>query len=303
MNHQGDDWGDDGGLGPALDAYARERLEADPQRTEQARIQVMAAARTRAGGQAAAAARRDAAGRRWWGFLPRLLRSPALAGAGLLVALVAAGGVMAGTAPGGPLYGARLWLEELQLPAAPEARTEAQLGRLEGRLEEARTAAERGDVGAVEAALESYRHTAEDALAAASDAENRREVVEERFARHVAVLEALADRVPERAAEAIRAAAERTEARLREIVEERPGRGRGPREDPRAQPDRTPRPETEPDRTPRPRATPDPGRGPKATPEPTRTPKPQVTPEPKETPPGRADETPGRGQPPATPTP
>jgi hypothetical protein len=298
MNNQHDDWGDDGGLGPVLDAYARERLDADPQRAERTRVQVMAAARARAGEQgAAAAARPVAASRRRWWFLPRLVRSPALAGAGLLIALVAAGGAMAATGPGGPLFGARLWIEELQLPAAPEARTEAQLGRLEGRLEEARTAAERGDVRAVEAALESYRDTAEDALIVASDAENRRQMVEERFARHVAVLEALAERVPERAAEAIRAAAERTEARLREIVEEHPGRGRGPREDRGAQPDRTPGPETEPDRTPRPRATPDPGRGPKETP------KPQATPDPKETPPGRGDERPGRGQPPTTPTP
>jgi hypothetical protein len=300
MNHQNDDWGDDGGLGPALDAYARERLDADPQRAARTRINVMAAARARARARqedTAATPRRAAAGRRWWGSLPRLLRSPALAGAGLLIAAILAGGAMAATAPGGPLFGARLWIEELQLPAAPEARTEAQLDRLEGRLVEARTAAERGDIGAVEAALESYRYTAEDALVAASDVENRRQVVEERFARHVAVLEALADRVPERAAEAIRAAAERTEARLREIVEEHPGRGRGPRDDPAAEPGRTPRPETEPDRTPRPRATPDRGRGPKETP------KPQVTPEPKQTPPGRGNENPGRGQPPKTPAP
>jgi hypothetical protein len=302
MNNQRDDWGDDGGLGPVLDAYARERLDADSQRAERTRVQVMAAARARAGEQGAAEAARPAAAsrRRWW-FLPRLVRSPALAGAGLLIALVAAGGVMAGTAPGGPLFGARLWIEELQLPAAPEARTEAQLSRLEGRLEEARTAAERGDVRAVEAALESYRDTAEDALIVASDAENRRQMVEERFARHVAVLEALAERVPERAAEAIRAAAERTEARLREIVEERPGRGppddRGPQNDRGVGPDRTPRPETEPDRTPKPKETPGRGRGPKETP------KPEATPEPQETPPGRGNETPGRGQPPATPTP
>lgn len=302
MNHQGDDWGDDGGLGSALDAYAREHLDADPQRAERARIQVMAAARARAAREdAAETSRRAVTGRRWWGFLPRVVRSPALAGACLLIAAVVAGGAMAGTAPGGPLYGARLWIEEIQLPAAPEARTEAQLDRLEGRLEEARTAAERGDVGAVEAALDSYRHTAEDALDAASEAENRRERVKERFARHVAVLEALADRVPPRAAEAIRAAAERTEARLREIVEERPGRG--PREDPGARPDRTPRPGAGPDRTPRPQATPDPGRGPKATPEPTRKPKQEATPEPDETRPGRANETPGRGQPPTTPAP
>ena len=154
MNHLHDDWGDDGGLGPALDAFADGRLRADPERTGLVRARVMAAAR--------AQARRSVAtppARRWF-VVPRPIRGPVLAAAGLLLAAALAGGALAGTAPGGPLYGARLWLEEQLLPAAPQARDEAQIDRLDDRLDEARRAAEQGDIAAVVAALEEYRETA-----------------------------------------------------------------------------------------------------------------------------------------------
>jgi hypothetical protein len=285
MKHLHDDWGDDGGLGPALDAFAEGRLRADPERTGVVRARVMAAAR--------AEARRPAAPvvRRRWIALPRPVRGPLLAAAGLVLAAALAGGVLAGTAPGGPLYGARLWLEEQLLPVAPQARDDAQLGRLDDRLAEARRAADQGDVAAVAAALEEYRRTADEALDSAGDDAARREHVAAALARHVAVLEALIARAPARAAAAIRAVVDRTEVHIREIVDApgKPGVPGGPE----ATPEATPRP------TPKPK--------PDATARPTPKPKPDATarptPKPAKSPPGKPEATPEREKPTATPEP
>jgi hypothetical protein len=282
MNHLHDEWGDDGGLGPALDAFAEERLRADPERTGVVRARVMAAARA----QARRTVGDSPAPRRWF-VLPRPARGPLLAGAGLLLAATLAGGALAGTGPGGPLYGARVWLEEQLLPVAPQARDDAQLDRLDDRLAEAQRAANQGDVAAVEAALDEYRRTAEAAFDAAGDDAARREHVAAAIARHVAVLEALTATVPDRAAVAIRAAVERTEVRIREILDD-PGRPGPP-----ASPEATPKP------TPKPK--------PEATPKPTPKPKPEATPKPTpkpaKSPPGKPDATPEREKPTATPEP
>ncbi len=278
-----DDWGDDGGLGPALDAFADGHLRADPERTGLVRARVLAAARAEARRAAAAPPAR----RRWFG-VPRPMRAPVLAAAGLLLAAALAGGVLAGSAPGGPLYGARLWLEEQLLPAAPQARDDAQLDRLDDRLDEARQAAEQGDVGAVIAALEEYRRTAEDALGSTGDDAARREHVAAQIARHVAVLQALMAGVPERAAAAIGAAVDRTEVRINEMLEgpKGPGSPGGPQATPR------PTPKPKPAATPRPTPKPKPA----ATPRPTPKPKPPPSP-------GKPDATPARDQSTATPKP
>jgi len=221
-NHLHDDWGDDGGLGPTLDAFADARLRADPARTGVVRARVVAAARARARSAAEAPARAgEAAPRRRLG-LPRFARAPLLAGAGLLLVAALAGGALAATAPGGPLYGVRLWVEELALPTAPEARTEAQISRLDERLDEAVRAAEGGDVGATTAALDEYWITAEEALAAAGDDAARREHVAEQVNRHVAILATLAARLPDRADEAIQAAVDRAEERIQELLDRLP---------------------------------------------------------------------------------
>jgi len=270
-DHLHDDWGDDGGLGPALDAFGDGRLRADQERTGLVRARVMAAAR--------AEARRAVAtppSRRRWFVVPRPVRGPVLAAAGLLLAAALAGGVLAGTAPGGPLYGARLWIEEQLLPGAPQERDEAQIDRLDDRLDEARQAAERGDVPAVVAALDEYRQTAEEAFVAAGDDEARREHVAAQLARHVAVLQALMARVPEQAATAIRAAVDRTEVRIREILDgpHKPGSPRDPEATPKPTP--KPKPEATPKPTPKPKPEATPGK-PAATPE---SEKPAATPKP-----------------------
>jgi len=285
-NNLHDDWGDDGGLGPTLDAYADARLRADPERARAARARVVAAARA----QARPASARVPAARRGRLAFPRLARTPLLAAAGLLLVALAAGGALAATAPGGPLYGIRLWVEEAQLPAVPQAREDAQLDRLDERLEEARRAAQNGDVGALVAALEEYQGTAGDALAEAGTDAARREHVAAQLTRHVAVLEALTTRVPERAAEAIRAAVDRTETRIRVMLDD-PGKPVDP-----GGPEARPTPKPKPAATPKPTSKPKPT----TTPKPAATPRP--TPKPAKTPPGKPAEMPPQGRE-ATPAP
>jgi len=212
-----DDWGDDGGLRSRLDAYADARLRPDPEMSARSRARVMAeahAALDAPRGIAAARLRRSpfATAHR-----PRL-RLSLLAGAWLLVALVAAGGVLAGSGPGGPFYAARLWVEELALPAEAGARAAAQADRLEERLAEAEQAARAGNGPAVTAALEAYRAMADAALANAGDDPTRLERLAAQLGRHVAVLEALVPLVPGPASDAIRTAVDRTETRIQEIL-------------------------------------------------------------------------------------
>lgn len=131
---------------------------------------------------------------------------------------------LASSGPGGPLYGARLWVESALLPADPDARSVAGLTRLEARLSEAAAGAETGNASAVAAALEAYREALADALSVAGgdlDRETRLELV---LARHRLVLHTLAGQLPEAADDGIdraitnaiengNAAVERIEAR------------------------------------------------------------------------------------------
>ena len=310
-NREQDDWGDDGELRARLDAYAVARLRADPERTGRVRVRVMVAAR------AAAEARRtqptpsplvpsrpvQAPPRRRVGL--RIFRLPAAMAASLvLIGLLAAGAVLAGSGPGGPFYASRLWIEELTLPTEPDARADAQLARLEERLEEATQAAKAGNGAAVTAALEAYRATAEAALGGAGTDTARREHLAFELGRHLAVLEAFVPRVPGRASEAIQAAIDRTETRIEEILTTTPGTPPGKPGTPPGKPEATPKPTPpgRPEATPKP--TP-PGKS-EATPKPTPPGKPEATPKPtppapSKTPPGKPETPPGK--PVATPAP
>ena len=298
-----DDWGDDGGLGPRLDAYAAARLTADPVRTRLARERVVADARLGAGarGSAAAAPGAPAAGPSTTGrprvpvraAFPRRFRGLVLAAAALMVALAAVGGALAASGTGGPLYAARLWFEQATLPTDPEAKLDAQVRRLEARLREAEEAAAAGNGAAVTAALEAYRAIADAAAGDAGVDASQREHIAAQIGRHVAVLEALADEVPARAAEAIEAAIERTENRIEEILATPPGEPVAP-----GKPEGPAKPESpgKTDGPGKPEATPDtgptatPGRTPPGKPE--ATPKPVRSPAPDKTPPGQVDRTP-----------
>ena len=291
-----DDWGDDGGLRPQLDAYADARLRADADARARSRARVMAearaashAARASASAQAAGpVARRLPAEPRARFVFHRFRMPAAVAATLLLVGVLTVGAAVAGSGPGGPFYAARLWLEERTLPADADARAAAQLVRLDARLDEATAAADAGNGAAVTAALEAYRAGADAALGSAGVDSTRREHLATELGRHVAVLEALAPRVPDRAAEAINAAVERTEVRIEEILAIPPGKLETL---PVGKPDATPpgKPEATPRLEATPRATP-PGK-PEATPKLPATPRP--------TPPGKPETPPGRPETPA----
>jgi hypothetical protein len=272
-----DDWGDDGGLRPQLDAYADARLRADPEARARSRARVMAEARAAAPERrlAAAGGRRAVAssqpGLRL--VLGRFGMPAAVAATLLLVGALTIGTALAGSGPGGPFYAARLWVEELALPTEAAARAEAQLARLEARLVEAAAAAEAGNGAAVTAVLEAYRAGADEALSDAGIDPARREHLATELGRHVAVLDALVPLVPDRASEAIRDAVDRTETRIEEILATPPG----------VAPGQPGKPEVAPKPTP-------PGK-PEATPNLPATPKPTPPGKP-ETPPGKPEATP-----------
>ena len=296
--HDRNDWGDDGGLRPQLDAYADTRLRADPEARARSRARVMAEARAasdalRAAASAPAAgplqAQRPGAG----GVPPasrhRLVfgryRMPAVVAATLLlVGVLTVGAALAGSGPGGAFYAARLWVEEQTLPADANARATAQMARLDARLGEAAAAAETGNGAAVTAALEAYRAAADAALSGAGADPRRREHLAAQLGRHVAVLDTLVPRVPDRASEAIQAAVDRTEDRIQEILALPPDANPGRPETPPGKPEETPKLPATPKPTP-------PGK-PEATPKLPATPRP--------TPPGKPETPPGK---PVTPAP
>jgi hypothetical protein len=206
-----DDWGDDGELGARLDAYAASRLDPDPAAAARSRAVVMAEARRILGAGRTAG---DAAGP---GMLGRLLRRPALAATAALLGLaVVAGGTVAASAPGGPLYGARLWVETLTLPSDTTARAAADLDRLQARLDDATAAAANGNGDAVTAALDAYRQTLADALTTAGTDPAREQHLIAELGRHQAVLEALVGRAPTPAAQT---AIQRTTDRIDAITQ------------------------------------------------------------------------------------
>lgn len=150
--------------------------------------------------------------------LGRLFRRPVLALAGMLVGLaLVTSGTLAASAPGGPLYGPRLWAETLTLPSDANARASAELARLQTRLDEATSAAANGNSGAVSAALEAYRETLADTLAAAGNDPTREQRISTELGRHLAALAALAG-PPGSASSAIGQAVVRTEDKIKTII-------------------------------------------------------------------------------------
>jgi len=76
--------------------------------------------------------------------------------------------ILAGTAwsarAGGPLYDARLWTEMANLPGDLIARADAEVRRLEARIDEAQQASSAGDGPGTEAALVAYTRIATEAV-------------------------------------------------------------------------------------------------------------------------------------------
>ena len=104
-----------------LGTFALEDLRPDPRAMADVRATLMSAARASLSSTRTTPARE----RRAWSPRAHLPRSAiALLAAGL-AALFIAGGALAASGPGAPLYGPRLWLEAIGLPAASAARVEA----------------------------------------------------------------------------------------------------------------------------------------------------------------------------------
>lgn len=272
-----------------LDAFAKVRLSPTERASARMRARLMREARLAMAAptwSATATASIDVRRHRRGGLMRR--------GAGLLLAagltLAVAGGAMAASQAGGPLYPTRMWLESVTLPADGAARTDADIGRLDSRMEEVIAAARRGDRAAVAAALLAYQEIADEALIAAGGDEAAIERLRVALDRHLAVLEAVAAKVPPQASEAIGRnidrAIERNSATL-DRIHANPG-GPGPKSAPAVKPDRTQKPTTKATPAPTPKPTPARTPRPQATPDVTQPPKSPPQPKPEKTPPGHS---------------
>ena len=203
-----------------LTAYAQFRLSPTPETSARMRARVMEAAA--AIPERPAVATREpislAAYRVRFGGRSRVFAS--LLAAALSVLLLA--GVAFASSPGGPLYGVRLWVETVALPSEPGARADADVDRLDARLDEAIGAARNGNGSATAAALAAYRDILEDALTAAGKIEARNERLEAALTRHQVVLTTLLGYAPEPARDALEQAIERSDQAVDGI-----GAGRG----------------------------------------------------------------------------
>jgi hypothetical protein len=285
-----------------LSDFARARLTPSAASKARSRARVMREARLAfadQAGQAAAAADREVvrlARRR-----KALRRAGALAFAAAL-SLIAVGGALAASTAGGPLYGARVWLETVTLPADGSGRAAAEIARLEARMAELEAAVASGDRVAAAAALEAYEQIADEALLAAGTDVAAIDRLEAAFDRHIAVLRRVADQVPPQAAESINRNIERAidhnDAAIQRIQAIPSGGGNGvePNVLPGAQPGA--QPATQPGKSAGPAtpATPEPAAAPPATAAPadaTSEPTPKVPPakptqRPDKTPPGKS---------------
>jgi hypothetical protein len=172
-----------------LDAYARARLSPDLKAVARTRARVMREARLQFEAARIAAHMTPSISLVANRSTTRRLAMPFLAASVLLG--IAVGSISAAQA-GGPLYPTRMWIESATVPTAGAARASAELGRLDARLFEATAAASRGDVGAVEAALDTYFQIADEASAAAIGDSALEDRVAAALDEHLAVLAAVA---------------------------------------------------------------------------------------------------------------
>jgi hypothetical protein len=211
-----------------FESYARARLSPDPGATARIRARVMREARLQheAARIVAHMAPVTMLTRR---SVVRRVAMPLLAA---VVWLGIAVGTIAAAHAGGPLYPARLWLENASVPTSGAARVSAELDRLQDRVAEALDAANNGDVDGVAAALAAYSAIATDATAAAAGDPDQIARVEAALANHVAVLTAVAAGLTERgndvAAGAIETNIQRAIAHNAAVIANLTSRGGGP---------------------------------------------------------------------------
>ena len=111
-----------------------------------------------------------------------------------MLALV--GGTASAANAGGPLYAARIWIEMANLPAGALARADAEITRLNARLQEARQAYASGDEPAAEAALTAYSVILTEAVEGSAGDPAASAAIESSLTRHVVDLELMVASVP-----------------------------------------------------------------------------------------------------------
>jgi uncharacterized membrane protein YgcG len=193
-----------------LEAFARARLSPDPLAVARARARVMREARLQFEAARVAAHLAPSIATVPHRSTARRVAMPLLAASVWLAITV---GSISAASAGGPLFNARMWVENVILPSGGVARADAEIARLDTRVAEAVAGAARGDVGAVQAALDAYNQIADEAIAAAAGDPALVALVSAALDHHRAVLTAVAagleDRGNENAAAAVEASIQR----------------------------------------------------------------------------------------------
>jgi hypothetical protein len=235
-----------------LRAYADARLSPTPEAVERMRAAIVARA---AAAPATRGLRRPSGAVVWRSWWP--IRSRRAVGA-LLAASLSVGSAAAvfAASPGSPLYGTRLWLEALTLPAAGDARVAAQVEQLDQRDAEVQQATLAQDAGAVTAALAGFDQEMANAVHDAGNDPTRLAHLEAVLQKHIAVLQGVEANAPASAVPAIEnaitassKALAQIEAKLKQLPPPTPGHTPPPHPTPDA---------TKPPKTPAPRSTPAP---------------------------------------------
>lgn len=123
-------------------------------------------------------------------------RRPAAALFAGVFALAILAGSVYGARAGGPLYGARLWVEMVNLPADVRDRAQAEVNRLDERIDEAQEASSAGDVSGTEAALAAYSSIVAEATIGIGGDATAGATLEVAVTRQVVVLTVMVDSVP-----------------------------------------------------------------------------------------------------------
>jgi hypothetical protein len=155
-----------------LARYARVRLDPTPAQTRRARAAVLEAAwRRRLAVDGVPGATRSRDRRPFTRWTPR--RIGVSLAAAVFAGLLVGSSTFAASRAGGPLYEARLTIEELTLPSQPDARVDAELAQAQARLAEAVEASGRADSNAVAAALGAYERSVDDVTQASGPSAER----------------------------------------------------------------------------------------------------------------------------------
>jgi hypothetical protein len=183
-------------LGQRLEAYASARLAPRPGVAARIRASVIEEARMRSL-EASLARPRGIFQTR------RRLASVLLAAA---LTLAGAATVAAASSAGGPLYGARVWIESALLPANTDARALERIHQIDERILEVERAAQSGDSTGVAAAISAYREAVAAALDEVGADADRLAHLKAALGLHVTVLETLTDVAPSQAIDGINGA-------------------------------------------------------------------------------------------------